>query len=57
MMTPNRISGMKLKGIGRARQTNHIKKEHKSFRILYARAKKAEREQAQYIKANREYMF
>ena len=54
-MTPNKIAGMRLKGIGRAPQTRHIKKERLSYIRYMALAQKTIREQKQYEKANREY--
>jgi hypothetical protein len=54
-MTPNKIAGMKLRGIGRAPSNRHIKKEARAYLKYMALVRKKEREQQQYKKANREY--
>lgn len=56
-MTPNKITGMRLRGIGRASATRHLKKIRKSFIRYMARNKKQAREEAQFEKANREYLL
>lgn len=55
-MTPNRIPGMRSKGIARAPIYKHAKKEARSYFELKARAKKATREQKLFEKANREFL-
>lgn len=52
-MRPNIIQGMKSKGVGRAPQTNHIKKLDKSFLKYQAQQRKKTREVAQYERHTR----
>ena len=54
-MTPNKIAGMRLRGIGRAPQYAHLKKEARTYLKYMAAVKKDEREKAQFVRANRRY--
>lgn len=56
-MTPNKIPGMRLKGIGRKPQDKHIRKEARSYLIYKAKQLKDALEQRRRELANRPFLY